>query len=162
MGSYAIQRPPISEKGQTLSILENYHLSLNITQGEEFCQIECRTLWELCDEFSIYKDNNDNDNDGDGLAKRINRVMIQLKSKHKGFPVILFLDEIQAFGNAEGSNWHDLHPPGSSNTCPELKCAVTGPKDILNLIIAFNPGTLAMFHKDMRTTQDLPSHEKLF
>ena len=50
-----------------------------------------------------------------------------MKSKHKGDPVILFLDEIPVFGNSE--NWN-LDPPGSSSE--------SEPGDTLNLILSIN------------------------
>lgn len=104
------------------------------------------TFFDLCKDITFEEEDHD-------LPEKINKLMIQLKAKHKGFPVILFLDEIQGFGTGEGNNWRNLHPPGTSNFCQEPECAETMPGDCLNLILAINPGTSTRFQIDIRVSK---------
>ena len=95
----------------------------------------CSTFREICRNLDI----EDKDFKCAKMPEKVNLLSKKLKMNHKGQPVILFLDEISAFGT-ETLDWSSVSPPG----CFLDK---SSPGETLNLILAFNPIAQSQKHK---------------
>ena len=105
-------------------------------QDADKVHIQVKTFGELCKDSGVDKSKfKCPERNAYILPDLVPFVAQKLKEKHKESPVIFFNDEMMVFGNKSSLDWSKVCPPGCA---PE----VTEPKDIVNLLMAINPGTI--------------------